>query len=421
MYKSSIILCVCLLLTGCKKHASVQNNESDSVYSVTQEGQDLFEIDIKDCVKDAVEGEDIYMSQFFESMEYIPLETTNESLIGNGRFVSLGHLVSDKIIIVDMKIFDRKTGKYLSALSSRGQGPKEYLEVFSTAADDEREEIYFYSGAKIQVFGYDNTYKKTIKYADEPSVFSLGNGNLLLARGIFMNCTYDDYCVLNVDSNEILYTRRSSALLNCKDLNECKHLVKRGESYASMGANMFWEYDDGVRYYDYLTDTVYAINKKFEAVPIGHINFEDLKQTKEELYIGSKGDFLYWRLLDIAESPQFLYIYITACNQERKERKYYMIVYKKDTKEIKTYYGRDGFSIHNPIHNDIDNGVTGLFLDRDQGGHLGYRIFSSESIKENADENGKKIYNPLLYDKYVKMAESLKDDDNGVVSIVTLK
>ena len=63
-------------------------------------------------------------------VEYIPLETTDESLLTSGGTKA----VSDKYIVIadyapdnnQILIFDRK-GKYLKTINRRGQGPGEYL------------------------------------------------------------------------------------------------------------------------------------------------------------------------------------------------------------------------------------------------------------------------------------------------------
>ena len=56
-------------------------------------------------------------------VEYIPLETTDESVMA----VGLYHHISDEYIIIqdlsDIQIFDRK-GKHIQKISYIGQGPK---------------------------------------------------------------------------------------------------------------------------------------------------------------------------------------------------------------------------------------------------------------------------------------------------------
>ena len=73
------------------------------------------------------------LSEVAKSIEYIPLETTEESLIG--------HIVSilydkDHIYIADrngsIKIFDQ-TGKYQRSINRLGRGPEEYIMFFSVS------------------------------------------------------------------------------------------------------------------------------------------------------------------------------------------------------------------------------------------------------------------------------------------------
>lgn len=81
-------------------------------------------------------------------VEYIPLETTDESVLMNGWEKS----ISDKYIILAdtgngtyrFLIFDRQ-GKYIRTIDRQGQGPGEYLNFNAFDVDFEKEEIYAYS------------------------------------------------------------------------------------------------------------------------------------------------------------------------------------------------------------------------------------------------------------------------------------
>ena len=76
-------------------------------------------------------------------VEYIPLETNEQSLIGNTDFQA----ISDKYIIIgDMKyfqiiIFDRQ-GKFIRCINKRGQGPGEYNSFYAFDVDFDKEEIF---------------------------------------------------------------------------------------------------------------------------------------------------------------------------------------------------------------------------------------------------------------------------------------
>ena len=65
------------------------------------------------------------MSSYFSSVEYIPLESTKETMFATNTNI----FVSEKdIVVIDNRqilLFDRKTGKFKRTVSHIGQGPDE--------------------------------------------------------------------------------------------------------------------------------------------------------------------------------------------------------------------------------------------------------------------------------------------------------
>lgn len=100
-------------------------------------------------------------------VEYIPLETTDESLIGNAYY----NAISDKyIVIADAKyyqilIFDRQ-GKFIRAINKTGQGPGEYISFHAFDVDFDKEELYLYSLGqyKLWVYSFEGKFLREFKY-----------------------------------------------------------------------------------------------------------------------------------------------------------------------------------------------------------------------------------------------------------------
>ena len=70
----------------------------------------------------------VYMSEFFSSIELIPLETGTEFLLDSPTFPVV--VMNETVIIMrgnhQLFAFDRSTGKFLHPIGRRGQGPGEY-------------------------------------------------------------------------------------------------------------------------------------------------------------------------------------------------------------------------------------------------------------------------------------------------------
>ena len=129
--RTSFLLFLLLGITACTSKSSQQADSDLPVIDLEKE-YPVKRIDIHEIA----------------DVEYIPLETTDESVLMNGWEKS----ISDKYIILAdtgngtyrFLIFDRQ-GKYIRTIDRQGQGPGEYLNFTSFDVDFEKEEIYAYS------------------------------------------------------------------------------------------------------------------------------------------------------------------------------------------------------------------------------------------------------------------------------------
>ncbi|MDL2255998.1 DUF4934 domain-containing protein [Parabacteroides sp. OttesenSCG-928-K15] len=110
MKKSKVLVglvCVCLLL-------SCQSNVSKS------EG----EINIAAAMANPTE---LKASDYFTKVRYVPLETTDESILGNGAKIEI---LDDKVLVTTAQkqamLFDKQTGRYLATVGHYGEGPEGY-------------------------------------------------------------------------------------------------------------------------------------------------------------------------------------------------------------------------------------------------------------------------------------------------------
>ena len=94
-------------------------------------------------------------------VEYIPLETTDESVMT----VGLLHFISNEYIIIQdlgvIQIFDRK-GKHITRFDHTGPGPKEYHYIHGCKADFKAKELYIYDPKKIQVYSFSGEWIRTV-------------------------------------------------------------------------------------------------------------------------------------------------------------------------------------------------------------------------------------------------------------------
>ncbi|WP_339757212.1 6-bladed beta-propeller [Algoriphagus aquimarinus] len=105
------------------------------------------------------EGEsEFQLSDLTESIEYIALETNEESFL---RLIQDVKFYKDKIYVVDFPgkilVFDRK-GKFLNQLGKTGKGPGEFSNVASFVIDERSETAHIASGRRLISYTLDNEY-----------------------------------------------------------------------------------------------------------------------------------------------------------------------------------------------------------------------------------------------------------------------
>lgn len=124
--------------------------------------------------------------QDMASVEYVPLETTDDILLSGNAALSA---VGDKYILVhegqlgDIYLFDRHTGKLKSHFNHKGGSGMEYTWIKNgTILDEKAEEIYVCSQF-IQVYSLEGKYKRTLKidcFGHDMSILNYDDQSLLI-------------------------------------------------------------------------------------------------------------------------------------------------------------------------------------------------------------------------------------------------
>lgn len=110
----------------------------------------------------------IVLSDLCDSLECIPLETNDSSLLGNRAYLSYAD--EQNLFIMSNNVLYRfsSNGDFLNKIGRRGNAPGEYNRAYSISADKERKCFLYYIGQnKIQFWGYDGEFMKEIKLQDD--------------------------------------------------------------------------------------------------------------------------------------------------------------------------------------------------------------------------------------------------------------
>lgn len=167
-------------------------------------------IDIEDAL---VHLEELSVMDISEHVSYIPLETTDESLIGKRAYV---RLLKDKLLVGSfqqpIKMFDKKTGDFIKVIGGIGQGMNEYvlqdgIPVFWI--DDKAEIIYVQTeGKKMLRFDANGNSLSSINLPDsfprltEVPQISMGDKLYAYKQTLFNKSDYKIF-IYNIQNGEV--------------------------------------------------------------------------------------------------------------------------------------------------------------------------------------------------------------------------
>lgn len=336
------------------------------IFAGCQEPLTTVSIDMANAME-RVQESPLLVSNYFSKVEYIPLETTDSSLVGLAPHV----VITKDIMVVSslnqpLKIFDRHTGDYITNVGSIGQGPKEYAkggwgEVYFWVDCDE--ELIYVKGWENDFMVYDkggkfverieveneklyNLYNcyflmdgdkiwgHTKVHADEevPSVFcldkdgkqakslktwatdlfSLADENISISTGLGTYVAYGGH----------LTTIRSN------DDEAC---------FCVVGSPSLWKHDGHIRLKHAFNDTIYTVTEKGlkpqEIIGLGKW------QWKETDTFQTKGCNEKISIDYILENNYYLYFHLRTGLYDMKNTQAYSALFHKKTKQLSLMKG----------------------------------------------------------------------------------
>lgn len=177
-----------ILLFSCN---SQNNNRNNSITYIDEENLKIIS--------------DFNPMQLIDSCTYIPLETSEQCLIGNINELQ----VTEKYIFLsdyntnNLLMFDRN-GKFLNKIGHQGRGPQEYQYLRSFCLTPSNDTVIIYDGNlfRLQLYTTDNQYIGTFnldKYMHRDSnVFRYVNGIRPLEKGkLLLNYNYMHLCQIS--------------------------------------------------------------------------------------------------------------------------------------------------------------------------------------------------------------------------------
>lgn len=241
------------------------------------------------------------LSGLCDSIECIPLETNDLSLLNNRAYLLYGD-ENSLFVKSDEYIYHFSSdGHFLNRIGQRGDAPREYNRIHSVSVDSINERFLFYIGGnKVQLWGYDGVFRKEIRLKTEKQVTDTRvlNGNRILAE----NRLYSD----NELDISVAVFDMEGGLIKEIPMNRYKQLI----NISMYTTPIMYSKNEKVRYKDIYDNILYTIDSdtvirqfmfEFGQYMPSREYFEDM--NKRETLLKSMV-----QLVDIRESDLNFYI-----------------------------------------------------------------------------------------------------------------
>jgi hypothetical protein len=351
------------------------------------------------------------LSEIATDIQYIPLQTAPEALM---RFVTYLKTSNDKFYINTVReilCFD-KSGKFLYKLDQQGRGPNEYIYLSDYDIRPEknlmivltRGKLYFYSETDS---GFHLQKQLDLKMQPSYSDFYPGQDNILLSftasagENKFQTvCITPEGDTLFKRPNFYRFTRNSK--------------VQMGFS----SDNIINKNDEIMRIKGFLSDTMFTINSDYKFIPYMVLNTGGKSITTDflanvplpDMKSGTSPTAAFLQISEILEVEKYLfyrYFYQKTSTWG---------VYDKNTGQT---YHFDGKSL---LKDDISGGLN--IEPKFVSDGLIYSWTDALSFKTHMSGDGfrnAEAKNPNRKSELEKLAESVKEDDNHLLIIITPK
>ena len=291
------------LFIGCNQTSTKKNTQSNSELSIPV-------IDLDNALKN-ISKTPYKCSEFIEDIEFLPLETNTESLLGKNKFfVSI--LGTPEFVYYDLNKFSLKDGKFIYQVGKRGRGPGEYTLAIGSTTAIEDNRVFVQDNQTHQVLIYDNSnnFIKKLNVLDGIGGISyLGADKLVLFNGsesIYPNTVPFEYHIYDLKEDRIIYTRE---ILDIKKAWQ----NKSGKIFGSHGIrrNSNWYFKNKVQFFESYSDTIYTIEANCTRTPRFYVKRKNYKPPLSELFDTErymKNRPKYIEIVSFFETPRYLFL-----------------------------------------------------------------------------------------------------------------
>ena len=350
------------------------------------------------------------LSEIATNVEYIPLQTTENSLI---RFINDIKTFGDNIYIFtssQVLCFDN-SGNYLYNLDKQGRGPEEYTFIYDWDISPENKVLIILIRGKALIYNETNdgfVYSKALNFKDQPSNIDLSpdQKHILCSYGSTMGNEPFRYVLLNLDGDTL------------KTISNNYNYIKNTKfTFAAKFENISFNSNNTLHFKYLLSDTVSTLDQSNAILPYIRFDSHEKQITLEALANFSEDTFSkYLYVGTILETSRYLFY------RYYNEKTLYLIALDKITHEKKNISTTMAGNQPEFINDDIIGGVD--FEPKFCIDNILYSWVNAITLKDYVTSEKFKnsiVKNPEKKEDIQKLADSLDESDNPILIVVTPK
>ena len=399
-YLFCIILFICLSQTGYSQIIPWRN-----LLNRQQTQQQIPTIEVNPS---RISYGNVRLSDIIESIEYIPLETTDESLVGGVGFSPRSFDISDNYIVVSCRmqtqvfLFSRD-GRFIRRIGRQGQGPGEYTGVFGVFIDEGRNRIFvmgshYQEGALIYNLTTGEFVENIPRERGQGSPDRLHNDHFLTSNDVSIVFPFV-YQISNLDFQ-----------LVAENIQSHFYRFTTMRSLVIMGRPTNYLFNDKIHVRKMaLNDTLFAIESDFSFTPRFVVSAGRLSPTMNSITAHPPSQERRQRYVKIGSIYQTTNKLLFQYDFQGRTRFTY---FDKNTERLFHFRSESG------IPNDFDGGVD--FWPRRQDNLIWYQFFDAYYLIENSG-GITPTGGAAAVQSFNRLIERLDPDDNPVLMIVRLK
>lgn len=360
-------------------------------------------------IKDNLHKEQAFnLSEIASDIRYVPLETTDDCLLGNDCYVQY---VDGQIFVMSgiLYRFDGKTGRFLNRIGRIGQGPGEYNKSVHYAVNPATKRVYVLQFKTMLEYDYDGKFLRLLPAEDH----NVGACCMMNSRQmIYANDAYN--YTTNAEANQLFMVDLEKG----KVIGRIPSLVdKKLRGALNLSSfDFFYMYKGQTYFKGSFQDQIYRIQppQKKEVVYVCDRGYLKTDYDKKNAEIDPRNRMRGIQIQNIVEMDKYLFISYVY------EQKGYQGVFNKQNHSFINASGKDRKT---GIVNDLTGGPA-LFIYPFQMSpentivsvyNAGYLLDN----KENYQLNNPRL--PSRQAEWSNVLNSLTEDSNPVVAIITLK